>query len=54
VHLKPFVEEIQALARSFRSVSFKHIPRSDNFRADALVNKALDEHPTPKFRGIGN
>ncbi|MDD5041779.1 MAG: ribonuclease HI family protein [Candidatus Peribacteraceae bacterium] len=53
VHLKPFVEEIQALARSFRSVTFKHIPRSDNFRADALVNRALDEHPSPKFRGIG-
>ncbi|MDO8469247.1 MAG: ribonuclease HI family protein [Candidatus Peribacter sp.] len=53
-HLKVFVEEIQALSRSFHSISFKHIPRSDNFRADALVNKALDEHPAPKFRGLGN
>lgn len=53
-HLKAFVEEIQALAHSFRSITFKHIPRSDNFRADALVNKALDEHPSPKFRGLGN
>ncbi|MFH0851698.1 MAG: ribonuclease HI family protein [Candidatus Peregrinibacteria bacterium] len=53
-HLKPFVEEIQELARSFRFVIFRHIPRSDNFRADALVNKVLDEHPAPKFRGLGN
>ncbi|MFH1443875.1 MAG: ribonuclease HI family protein [Candidatus Peregrinibacteria bacterium] len=54
VHLKPFVEEIQSLAQSFASVTFKHIPRSDNYRADALVNKALDEHPSPKFEGLGN
>ncbi len=54
VHLKPFVEEIQSLAQSFVSVTFKHIPRSDNYRADALVNKALDEHPSPKFEGLGN
>ncbi len=53
-HLKPFVEEILTLARKFPSVVFKHIPRSDNYRADALVNKALDDHPSPKFRGIGN
>lgn len=51
--LKPFVEEIQQICKSFPSVQFRHIPRSDNFRADALVNKALDEHPVPKFRGIG-
>jgi len=54
IHLKPFFEEIQTLVRSFHAVIFKHIPRSDNYRADALVNKALDEHPSPKFRGIGN
>lgn len=53
-HLKPFVEEIVALSKEFPSVTFKHIPRSDNYRADALVNKALDEHPSPKFHGLGN
>lgn len=53
-HLKPFVEEIQELARAFPAVVFRHIPRSDNYRADALVNKALDEHPVPKFKGLGN
>jgi hypothetical protein len=34
----------------FPDVVFKHIPRSDNYRADALVNKVLDEHPVPHFR----
>lgn len=53
-HLKTFVDEIQEIAQSFPSVTFKHIPRSDNYRADALVNKALDEHPSPKFEGFGN
>lgn len=51
-HLKPYVEEIQELARSIRSVLFTHIPRLDNYRADALVNKALDEHPVPKYKGL--
>jgi len=47
--LKPFVEEIQTLSKEIPFVTFKHIPRNDNFRADALVNKALDEHPVPHY-----
>ena len=47
--LKPYFEEIQELSANFPEVEFKHIPRSDNHRADALVNKALDEHPTPHY-----
>ncbi len=47
--LKPFFEEIQELSVAFPEVSFIHIPRSDNYRADALVNKALDEHPAPPY-----
>ncbi len=47
--LQPLVEEIRELALSFPSVSFVHIPRSDNHRADALVNRALDELPTPHY-----
>ena len=43
--LKPFVDEIKELSSEFNTVSFVHIPRGDNFRADALVNKALDAHP---------
>lgn len=55
--LLPFVEEIRELSLEFPSVEFTHIPREDNHRADALVNKALDEHPSPRFeppsRGAG-
>ncbi|MDD5623323.1 MAG: ribonuclease HI family protein [Candidatus Peribacteraceae bacterium] len=49
--LKPFVEEIQSLAKAFPAIVFKHIPRNDNYRADALVNRALDAHPAPEYRG---
>lgn len=55
--LLPFVEEIRKLSEHFPSIEFRHIPRADNFRADALVNRALDEHPSPSFRppskGVG-
>ena len=45
--LKPYVEEIRELAQEFADIVFVHIPREDNHRADALVNKALDELPDP-------
>jgi len=45
--LQPLFDEIQARSKEFPDIVFKHIPRSDNHRADALVNKALDEHPRP-------
>ena len=48
-HLKQFVDEVQELAQSFSDITFVHIPREDNHRADALVNKALDNHPSPKY-----
>ena len=47
--LKVFVDEIAELAEEFSFISFVHIPRGDNFRADALVNKALDSHPAPHY-----
>jgi len=47
--LKPFIEEIRSIIEDIPSVEFVHIPRSDNYRADALVNKALDEHPAPHY-----
>jgi len=40
--LQPLVEEIRELMQEFPMVLFKHIPREDNHRADALVNRALD------------
>ena len=41
--LQPLVEEVRKLSMEFPDIIFKHIPRNDNFRADALVNKALNE-----------
>lgn len=45
--LQPLVEEVQELERQLADVEFVHIPREDNYRADALVNRALDELPNP-------
>jgi len=47
--LRVFFDEIQDLSQDFPSISFIHIPRADNHKADALVNKALDEHPSPHY-----
>lgn len=47
--LRVFFDEIQELSQDFSSISFMHIPRADNHKADALVNKALDEHPSPHY-----
>lgn len=49
VALQPLFDTIRTLARSFPHVSFHHIPREDNYRADALVNRALNEHPSPPY-----
>lgn len=47
--LQVFFDEIKRLAAELPDVVFTHIPREDNYRADALVNKALDELPAPAF-----
>lgn len=41
--LKAFVEEIRELTDQLADVAFVHIPRQDNYRADSLVNRTLDE-----------
>ena len=41
--LKPLFMEIQALIRQFDTISFDHIPREQNKRADELANEAMDE-----------
>lgn len=51
--LKEYFDEIQELSAQFSDITFMHIPRSDNYRADALVNKALDEHPAPPYEKRG-
>ncbi len=41
--LEPLFDEARRLSQKFPDIIFKHIPRSDNHRADALVNKVLNE-----------
>ncbi len=48
--LQPYIDEIRELSLSFPDVVFRHIPRGDNHRADALVNRALDTQPAPLRR----
>ncbi len=40
--LQPLVDEIQELLQEFKEVSFRHVPREENMRADKLVNEALN------------
>jgi ribonuclease HI len=40
--LRPLYEQARALADRFAGVTFRHIPRSQNSRADQLCNEALD------------
>jgi ribonuclease HI len=40
--LQPLVDEIQDILQEFKEVSFRHIPRAQNAKADKLVNQALD------------
>ncbi len=52
--LQPLVDEIRQLTMDLPDVVFQHIPREDNWRADELVNKALDEQPTPPYHRQNN
>lgn len=47
--LQSLFEEIQELCQDFPDIVFQYIPREDNYRADRLVNKALDEHSSPPY-----
>lgn len=47
--LQAFFDEIKRIADELPDVLFVYIPREDNYRADALVNRALDELPAPSF-----
>ncbi len=46
--LKAYVDEVRQLVSELPDVVFSHIPREDNYRADKLVNKALDEAGSKK------
>ncbi len=41
-HLKTLRDEVRALADGFDSVTFIHVRREQNTRADAMANRALD------------
>jgi ribonuclease HI len=41
--LRPLHREVMAALREFDSWSVRSVPRANNARADALVNRALDE-----------
>lgn len=43
VTFQPLIDEINSLKSQLPGVQFTHIPRAQNARADALVNRALDE-----------
>lgn len=42
--LRPLFERARALATSFPSIEFVHVDRGLNRAADALANKAIDDH----------
>jgi len=44
-HLKELAENVQTLMKGFQKVTFQHIKREKNGRADELANKAVDQSP---------
>lgn len=50
--LKPYYDEIKELVTELPDVVFVHVPREDNYRADALVNQALDAEFPPGHKQI--
>ena len=43
LHLKKLADNVRLLMKGFQKVTFHHIKRGKNARADALANKAVDE-----------
>ena len=41
-HLKLLIEKIQTLALDLGGITYTHVPRSQNTKADNLANQALD------------
>ncbi len=44
-NIKPLFAELKNLVSGFKEVSFRHIARDKNKKADALANRALDKQP---------
>ncbi len=56
-HLAGYLDEARRLARAFRRLAVRHVPRAENKRADALANAALDGKPVgraPRTPGQGS
>ena len=47
LELIPLNSEVTTLTKSFHSITFTHIKREKNSKADSLVNKALDKEKSP-------
>jgi ribonuclease HI len=41
--MKPLYAKAISLSDSFKNITFTHVPREQNKRADALANEAMDE-----------
>ena len=42
-HLRELVDNVQTLMKGFQQVTFKHVNREKNARADELANRAVDQ-----------
>lgn len=49
--LQPLARQAQDLLRGFGSVTVAHVPREKNRGADALANKAIDDHGRAAAQG---
>jgi ribonuclease HI len=45
-HLRPLLDQVRALLAGYEVTDLRHVPRVENFAADALVNAALDAPTT--------
>src|SRR5215217_4148938 len=52
--LRPLADETARLAREFDRVTWQHVPRERNRRADALANRAMDEQGSVARPAEGN
>ena len=49
-HLVPLFLKVLALRRAIPRCRIRHVPRAENARADAIVNRAIDERlPVPEW-----
>lgn len=51
-HLAPYLAEARRLARHFRKLDVRHVPRAENRHADALANAALDGKPSGRAPAV--